>query len=141
MTDNPARTAQGIAPGVRAVALTTILGLTSECVSVRVESLMQPHHPLRKGNEPVQGLSTELFRHSIKLACIVAMSLIVDEDALGERVLTRARRLGADAVILGKVGIREWGRVHRMNSRSARLAPGTTHTRGAVGIVGPILSI
>ena len=69
---------------------------------------MQPHHPLRKGNEPVRGLSTELFRPSIKLVRFVAMSPIVDEDLLGERVLTRARQLGADAVILGKVDIREF---------------------------------
>jgi len=48
-------------------------------------------HHLRKGNEPVQGLSTGPFRSSMKLARIVATSQTVDEDALRERVLTRAR--------------------------------------------------
>lgn len=76
---------------MRAVALTKILGLASGCVSVRMESLMQPHHHLWKGNEPVQVLSTEPFRSSMKLARIVATSQTVDEDALRQRVLTRAR--------------------------------------------------
>ena len=89
--DYTARTAQGFSPGVRAVALTTIHGATSGCVSVQMESLTQLHHHLRKGNEPVQVLSTGPFSSSMKLARIVATSQTVDEDALRERVLTRAR--------------------------------------------------
>jgi hypothetical protein len=107
VTDNAARTAQGIAPGARAVALTIILGLAPGCVSVGVEPLTQQHYPPRNGNEPVQVLSTEPFRPSMKLARIVATSQTVDEDALRERILTRARQLGADAVILGKVDVLE----------------------------------
>ncbi len=107
VTDNPARTAQGIAPGVRAVALTIILGLVPGCVSVRVEPLTQQHYPPRNGIEPIQVLSAEPFRPSMKLARIVATSQTVGEDALREHILTRARQLGADAVILGKVDVLE----------------------------------
>ena len=93
---------------MRVIALTTMLGVASGCMSVRVESLTQPHHHLRKGNEPVQVLSTGPFRSSMKLVRIIATSQTVEEDALRERVLTRARQLGADAVILGKIDIREF---------------------------------
>lgn len=108
VTDNPARTAQGIAPGVRAVALTIILGLVPGCVSVRVEPLTQQHYPPRNGIEPIQVLSAEPFRPSMKLARIVAPSQTVDEDALCERILTCTRQLDADDVILGKVDILEF---------------------------------
>lgn len=105
--DSAARTAKGIAPGMRAIVLTTILGLVPGCVSVQVEPLTQQHYPPRNGNEPIQVLSAEPFRASMKLARIVATSQTVDEDALRERILTRARQLGADAVILGKVDVLE----------------------------------
>ena len=105
--DNTARTAQGIAPGVRAVVLTKILGLAPGCVSMGVRPLMQQHYPPRNGNEPVQVLSAEPFRPSMKLARIVATSQTVDEDALREIILTRARQLGGDAVILGNVDVLE----------------------------------
>lgn len=60
-----------------------------------VESLTQQHYPPRNGNEPVQVLSAVPFRPSMKLARIVATSQTVDEDALSERILTRAKQLGA----------------------------------------------
>jgi hypothetical protein len=41
----------------------------------------------------------------MKLAHIVVTGQTVDENALCERILTCARQLGADAVILGKVDV------------------------------------
>lgn len=101
------RTAQGLAPYVRVVALTALLGLASGCVSVRVEPLTQQHYPPRSGNQPVQALSADPSRALVKLARIVATSQTADEDALRQRILTRARLLGADAVVLGKVDVLE----------------------------------
>jgi hypothetical protein len=92
---------------MRAVVLTTMLTLASGYVSVRVEPLKQQHYSPRNGNEPVQVLSAEPFRPAMKLARIVATSQTADEDALREIILTRARQLGADAVILGKVDVLE----------------------------------
>ena len=54
VTDNPARTAQGIAPGVRAVALTTILGLTCRVRVGAGGAIDAATPPSTKGNEPVQ---------------------------------------------------------------------------------------
>lgn len=107
MPDTAVRAAEGLAPYVRAVALTAMFGLVSGCVSVRVEPLTQQHYPPRSGNQPVQALSVDPSRPSAKLARIVATSQTADEDALRQRILCRARQLGADAVVLGKVDVFE----------------------------------
>jgi hypothetical protein len=107
VSDNTARTAQGIASAMQAVVLTTMLTLASGCVSVRVEPLKQQHYSPRNGNETVKVLSAEPFRPAMKLARIVETSQNVDEDALREIILTRARQLGGDAVILGNVDVLE----------------------------------
>lgn len=107
MHDTAVRTSESIAANVRVVVLTAMLVLAPGCVSVRVEPLTQQHYPPRTGNQPVQTLSADPSRASVKLARIVATSQTADEDALRQRILTRARQLGADAVVLGKIDVLE----------------------------------
>lgn len=84
-------------------ASTVLLG----CVSVHVEPLAHESYPPRAPDVSVQWLESEPRAPHITLARITATSQSVDEDRLRENILTRARSLGADAVVAGKFDILE----------------------------------
>lgn len=77
------------------------------CVSMRVEPLTHESYPPRQSDGPVQSLETEPLSPHIKLARIIATSQSADEDRMKEKILARARTLGADAVVMGKFDILE----------------------------------
>jgi hypothetical protein len=78
----------------------------------------------------------------MKLAHIVVTGQTVDENALCERILTCARQLGADAVILGKVDVLE--SIGPSPRYESTLSPAGTGYGlvflGAMGMVGSMLS-
>lgn len=75
------------------------------CVSVRVEPLTDELYPPRLSDEPVQWLETEPDFPYVELAKIVATSQSADEDHLRDKILARAKTIGADAVVLGKSNV------------------------------------
>ncbi|MDE3041319.1 MAG: hypothetical protein KGJ82_12215 [Nitrospirota bacterium] len=77
------------------------------CVSVQVEPLTHESYPPRPSHEPVQWLETEPGSPHIELARIIATSQSADEDRLRDKILARARMMGADAVVLGKSDVLE----------------------------------
>lgn len=77
------------------------------CVSVRVEPLTHETYPPKKNSESLQWLESEPETPHLKLARIIATSQTADEDQLRKRILARAARLGADAVIMGKSDVLE----------------------------------
>ncbi|MGH7183203.1 MAG: hypothetical protein ACREJN_14670 [Nitrospiraceae bacterium] len=81
--------------------ITTFLVLAA-CVSVRVEPLTGASYPPRVTGEPVLWLETEPGSLYIELARIIATSQYADEDRLRDKILARAKMMGADAVVLGK---------------------------------------
>ncbi len=76
-------------------------------MSVRVEPLTHEAYPQRSNQNPVQWLETEPGSPHVKLARIIATSQSADEDRMKEKILARARTLGADAVVGGKFDILE----------------------------------
>ena len=69
------------------------------CVSTRVEYFVDPPYPARELETPISWLSSEPREPHIELARITVGSANVSEDILRQRVLDRARSLGADAVV------------------------------------------
>jgi hypothetical protein len=87
---------------------TLILGcLLAACVSIHVESLSQQHYPARPSSEPIEVINTEPTLQHVKLARIIATSESASEDRLKDKILARARELGADAVVLGQADVIE----------------------------------
>ena len=83
-------------------------GFLVSCVSVQVEPLTRESYPPRTGSvSSVIVLSKEPAQFYVKLARIIATSQSADKDRLQDRILDRAKGLGADAVILGKVDVLE----------------------------------
>ena len=76
-------------------------------MSLRVEPLTLESFPPRKSIEPIQALEIEPSASHIKLARIIATSESADEDQMREKILARAKALGADAVVMGKFDILE----------------------------------
>lgn len=83
------------------------LGLLTACVSVQVKPLTQQTFPPRPDSRPPEALREEPSRSHVKLAHIIATSENASEDTLRDRIVSRARQLGADAVVFGKVDIFE----------------------------------
>ena len=81
--------------------------LFSGCVSLRVEPLTHESYPPRESIERVQVLGAEPRAAHVKLARIIATSESADEDQMQEKILARAKTLGADAVVMGKFDILE----------------------------------
>ena len=81
--------------------------LLASCVSVQVEPLTHESYPARTSGEPVQWLETEPRAAHLALARIIATSRTAGEEGLRTKILTRARALGADAVVAGKFDILE----------------------------------
>lgn len=79
----------------------------SSCVSLQVEPLTEQRFQPRAHLTQVEALTAEPARPYVKLARITATSDNASEDTLRDRILARARQLGADAVILGKADVLE----------------------------------
>lgn len=118
----------------RASAATAITLLTA-CVSVQVHPLTQQSYPPRTGGDPMSFMQKEPSRPYIKLAKIVATSRYASENTLQNRIMDRARGLGADAVILSKVTrLNRWDQVRSMNRHWVRPAPITVRSGEACGL-------
>ncbi len=81
--------------------------LLAGCVSVRVEPLAREPYQARPEGTMVQALQAEPGQPHVKLARLIATSQSADEDDLRDKILARARLLGADAVVLGKADVIE----------------------------------
>lgn len=79
--------------------------LLTACVSVRVESLTDQVYPPRDETDSIQSLSVEPARPHIDLAMITVSSANVGVDTLRQKLADRARKLGADAVVFGPIGM------------------------------------
>lgn len=84
-----------------------VCAVFSGCVSLRVEPLTHESYPPRKSIERLQVLKNEPASPHIKLARIIATSQSADEDQMQEKIVARAKTLGADAVVMGKFDILE----------------------------------
>lgn len=96
--------ARRLSAGGRIIVL-SVLTLLSACVSVKVEPLTSEHYPVRLG--PVEMLEMEPIRPHIRLARIIATSQSMGEASLQSHILSRARQIGADAVVRGKSDVLE----------------------------------
>jgi hypothetical protein len=81
---------------------------TAACVSVKVDPLVPATFEPRPGKESVETLKREPDESHIEIARIIATSEHVSEDTLREKILSRAKELGADAVILGQADVRHF---------------------------------
>ncbi len=82
------------------------LVLSSACVSVQVDPLTTKEFEPRAGAEGVTTLQREPNHGHVQIARIVATSEYASEDTLRDRILERAKELGADAVVLGDADVR-----------------------------------
>ncbi|HET9960952.1 MAG TPA: hypothetical protein VFQ34_01335 [Nitrospiraceae bacterium] len=80
--------------------------LLSACVSVRVDPLTPVTFEPREKGEKLATLDREPNRRYVEIARIVATSEQASEDSLRDRILSQAKKLGADAVVLGKADVR-----------------------------------
>jgi hypothetical protein len=83
-----------------------IVALSSACVSVQVDPLTAKEFEPRAGGDDVRTLQREPNRGYVQLARIVATSEYASEETLRDRILSRAKELGADAVVLGEADVR-----------------------------------
>ena len=83
-----------------------ILALSSACVSVQVDPLTAKEFEPRAGGDDVRTLQREPNRGYVQIARIVATSEYASEETLRDRILSRAKELGADAVVLGEADVR-----------------------------------
>lgn len=92
----------------RATHLTAVLclALSSACVSVQVDPLTTKAFEPRRGADAVTTLQREPNHGHVQIARIVAMSEYASEETLRDRILDRAKELGADAVVLGDADVR-----------------------------------
>lgn len=88
------------------LALILVLGLSSACVSVQVDPLTSKEFEPRPGSEEVTTLQREPNHGHVQIARIIATSEYASEDTLRDRILARAKELGADAVVLGEADVR-----------------------------------
>lgn len=98
----PARLKRYAGIGLRCCAMFTILTGQIACVSVQMAPLTKQTYPPKPSSEPVEILETDPSQSYIKLAQITATSESAEEETLRDRILSRARQIGADAVVLGK---------------------------------------
>lgn len=81
--------------------------LLAACVSIQVEPLSQQHYPASPSSESINVFDAEPSLPHVKLARIIATSQNASEDRLKDKILARARQLGADAVVLGQADVIE----------------------------------
>ncbi|MCE3224016.1 MAG: hypothetical protein K0S58_2196 [Nitrospira sp.] len=89
----------------RASAL-LLIALTSACVSVQVDPLTGQSFEPRAGRDDVTTLQREPNRGYVQIARIIATSEYASEETLRDRILSQAKELGADAVVLGEADVR-----------------------------------
>jgi hypothetical protein len=77
------------------------------CVSIQVEPLSDQLYPAPSQRQSMAVLDAEPARPHVKLARIIATSQHATEDRLKDKILARAKALGADAVVLGQVDMIE----------------------------------
>jgi hypothetical protein len=82
--------------------------LFTACVSVKVDPLVPTTFEPRPGKELVTTLDREPDQTHVEIARIIATSEHVSEDTLRDKILARAKELGADAVVLGKADVRHF---------------------------------
>ena len=85
-----------LAVGFCLLLLTVLL---NGCGSTRVEYFVDPPYPAHDPKSQVEWLSTEPSRAYIELARITVGSTNLGKDALRQKIIDRARSLGADAVV------------------------------------------
>ena len=92
----------------RALHLTAVLclALSSACVSVQVDPLTTKAFEPRPSAEALTTLQREPNHGHVQIARIVATSEYASEETLRDRILERAKELGADAVVLGDADVR-----------------------------------
>jgi hypothetical protein len=83
-----------------------LLSLSTACVSVKVDPLTEATFEPRAGADGVKTLQREPNHGYVQIARIVATSEYASEDTLRDRILARAKDLGADAVVLGEADVR-----------------------------------
>ena len=84
----------------------SLLVLSSACVSIQVDPLTERSFEPRPGRDEVTTLQREPNRGYVQIARIVATSEYASEDTLRDRILSQAKGLGADAVVLGEADVR-----------------------------------
>ncbi|MBL8072030.1 MAG: hypothetical protein JNM35_13140 [Nitrospira sp.] len=109
------------------LALVLVLGLSSACVSVQVDPLTSKAFEPRPGSEDVTTLQREPHHGHVQIARIIATSEYASEDTLRDRILARAKELGADAVVLGEADVRRLAdRGPTFQSTMGTAVPGAT---------------
>lgn len=83
-----------------------LMALTSACVSVQVDPLTGQSFEPRAGRDDVTTLQREPNRGYVQIARIIATSEYASEETLRDRILSQAKELGADAVVLGEADVR-----------------------------------
>jgi hypothetical protein len=96
---------EGCVPWFLLVSLTPLA--FASCVTLQVEPLTAQRFEPRAHFTEIDALKAEPTRPHVRLARIIATSHSASEDALRDRILARARQLGADAVVLGKADVLE----------------------------------
>lgn len=87
-----------------AVAACLLVGCSAH---VRVEPLSSHRYPEYPSGFKVQALDTEPARPHLRLARVIVTSEYGDEDDLDNKILDSARKLGADAVVMGRMDVLE----------------------------------
>lgn len=96
------RNRRHVAVGFYLLLLTVLL---NGCGSTHVEYFVDPPYPERDPKSQVEWLSTEPSRAYIELARITVGSTNLSEDALRQKIIDRARSLGADAVVTERAAL------------------------------------
>ncbi|MBX3236087.1 MAG: hypothetical protein KF814_08030 [Nitrospiraceae bacterium] len=90
--------------GMLRIVGSMLLLILASC-STRVEYLTDAAYPAGSQDRQVQWLPTEPSRPYIELASITVSGSLLSQDTLRNRILDRARQLGADAVMNGGTAI------------------------------------
>ena len=90
------------ATGLCLLFLTVLL---NGCASTRVEYFVDPPYPAHDPKSHVEWLSTVPSQAHIELARITVGSANLGEDTLRQKIIDRARSLGADAVVAERSAI------------------------------------
>lgn len=107
--------------------LILLLALSSACVSVRVDPLTGDTFEPRSGDDALMTLKREPNHGHVQIARIIATSEYVSEDTLRDRILARAKELGADAVVLEEADVRRTSdRGPTFQSTMSSAIPGVT---------------
>ena len=74
-------------------------------IKVRVKPIATETYPPHTKDFPIQPLDAKPTRPYVKIAKLIATTHSDDEDEVREKILQKARPLGADAVIMGKADV------------------------------------